>query len=80
MSNELGECTVPPEGWYCTRGAGHEGPCAAIQEEPFDKVDELATKISYHRLIGSTPHAEARAILAHFDREQRGNCENQSEN
>lgn len=22
-------CTVPPEGWYCTRQAGHEGPCAA---------------------------------------------------
>lgn len=22
-------CTVPPPGWYCTRAAGHEGPCAA---------------------------------------------------
>ena len=22
-------CTVPPEGWYCTRQKGHEGPCAA---------------------------------------------------
>lgn len=22
-------CTLPPEGWYCTRGAGHDGPCAA---------------------------------------------------
>lgn len=22
-------CTVPPGGWYCTRGAGHDGPCAA---------------------------------------------------
>lgn len=24
-------CTVPPPGWYCTRAAGHEGPCAAHQ-------------------------------------------------
>lgn len=23
-------CAVPPLGWYCTREAGHEGPCAAI--------------------------------------------------
>lgn len=22
-------CNVPPEGWHCTRDAGHEGPCAA---------------------------------------------------
>lgn len=22
-------CNLPPEGWYCTRGLGHEGPCAA---------------------------------------------------
>jgi hypothetical protein len=29
----LGEdqgCTVPPEGWYCTREPGHDGPCAAL--------------------------------------------------
>lgn len=23
------KCTVPPEGWECSREAGHEGPCAA---------------------------------------------------
>lgn len=22
-------CTLPPEGWGCTRAAGHDGPCAA---------------------------------------------------
>lgn len=22
-------CNVPPEGWECSRAAGHEGPCAA---------------------------------------------------
>lgn len=24
------QCEIPPEGWTCIRGAGHEGPCAAI--------------------------------------------------
>lgn len=22
-------CSKPPTGWYCTRAAGHDGPCAA---------------------------------------------------
>lgn len=22
-------CTNPPEGWYCSREPGHQGPCAA---------------------------------------------------
>jgi hypothetical protein len=26
-----GRCTVPPQGWLCTREPGHEGPCAAHQ-------------------------------------------------
>lgn len=26
-------CEVPPQGWYCTRKAGHDGPCAAL---PYD--------------------------------------------
>lgn len=25
-----GACDQPPEGWRCTRGAGHDGPCAAL--------------------------------------------------
>ncbi len=25
-------CKIPPSGWYCTREAGHEGPCAAIKK------------------------------------------------
>ena len=24
-----GTCTVPPSGWWCSRKAGHPGPCAA---------------------------------------------------
>lgn len=26
------QCTMPPKGWRCTRGAGHTGPCAAVHE------------------------------------------------
>ena len=28
-ADEPGSCTVPPPGWFCTRDAGHDGPCAA---------------------------------------------------
>lgn len=27
----IGTCDVPPPGWVCSRGKGHEGPCAASQ-------------------------------------------------
>lgn len=30
-ASEPAVCNVPPAGWYCTRVAGHEGPCAAVQ-------------------------------------------------
>lgn len=26
--DDLG-CSLPPPGWWCSRAAGHEGPCAA---------------------------------------------------
>lgn len=25
----MSECLLPPDGWRCTRSAGHQGPCAA---------------------------------------------------
>lgn len=31
-ANEI--CQLPPDGWYCTRKAGHGGPCAAHEHEP----------------------------------------------
>lgn len=43
-------CTIPPEGWSCTRIKGHSGPCAAVkhettkecgQESVFDKMDKV---------------------------------------
>lgn len=25
----MAECLKPPSGWWCSRKAGHDGPCAA---------------------------------------------------
>lgn len=33
-------CDRPPEGWYCTREAGHSGPCAAHEGERPVKTDQ----------------------------------------
>lgn len=30
-------CDRPPAGWYCTRGKGHEGPCAARKIPPMPR-------------------------------------------
>lgn len=32
MNSDTRECAVPPRGWRCTRGAGHDGPCAAVPD------------------------------------------------
>jgi len=29
LSGPVEPCAVPPPGWSCSRGAGHDGPCAA---------------------------------------------------
>lgn len=29
VARKEGKCLRPPAGWKCTRGSGHEGPCAA---------------------------------------------------
>lgn len=28
----MNTCKTPPEGWYCTRECGHDGPCAAYPD------------------------------------------------
>lgn len=28
-------CPLPPDGWWCSRKPGHEGPCAARPRLPF---------------------------------------------
>lgn len=35
-SHKVAPCRVPPDGWVCSRGAGHAGPCAASQK-PVDR-------------------------------------------
>lgn len=34
-------CSLPPEGWTCSRGAGHEGPCAARPMEDNPAIRKL---------------------------------------
>ena len=36
----MGECKVPPQGWSCSRDAGHNGPCAASPNEDYSDFDE----------------------------------------
>jgi chromosome segregation ATPase len=33
----MSKCNIPPEGWQCSREAGHTGPCAA-----YAQPDEVA--------------------------------------
>jgi hypothetical protein len=43
---------LPPEGWYCTRDKGHEGPCAAYatEQQPAQSAeqDERGAFLSGH--------------------------------
>jgi hypothetical protein len=45
-------CTVPPNGWWCSREAGHDGPCAArpvaadLRTAPIDHLDGLAAVLA----------------------------------
>ena len=34
-------CVVPPVGWSCSRGSGHEGPCAASPWPEDPRLEEL---------------------------------------
>ncbi len=35
-------CDVPPTGWKCSRESGHEGPCAASRDMPYDEYVDRA--------------------------------------
>lgn len=63
-----GTCTVPPEGWACTRASGHEGPCAALPTfriPAADRVAAIAMLVSFgegrrrHLTGGTCPHEGA---------------------
>jgi|SRR5581483_455793 len=40
------KCVVPPDGWYCTRKAGHDGPCAALPVVDVEKPNDVAFSYS----------------------------------
>lgn len=47
-------CTVPPEGWKCSREPGHDGPCAASPVCEDGLVADLALQLDYMK----ASHAE----------------------
>ncbi len=72
MSNpqDTDSCTVPPEGWICSRVKGHEGPCAAyrkapksahelldymIADKPFQWEGQTYTAEEFLELLAATP-------------------------
>lgn len=60
-------CTVPPEGWHCTRAAGHEGPCAAISISAFPAnliIDNESAPGAWAEAIAHTPHLAAQVLDA----------------
>lgn len=48
---EREECQIPPLGWRCTREAGHDGPCAAVEAPE----DVEFVKKGMERLREATP-------------------------
>ena len=46
LGDPLPVCNVPPPGWSCSRGAGHEGPCAAspVSVQSHDLADHLLSE------------------------------------
>lgn len=38
-------CRLPPEGWWCSRDAGHEGPCAARALSPSRFALDIALSV-----------------------------------
>ena len=47
----LETCQIPPAGWKCSRGAGHEGPCAAsIDYPPVPRVETEVFELTVTRV------------------------------
>lgn len=46
VSQRPNPCDLPPEGWTCSRGKGHDGPCAARRPSRWDGVPELVDQIT----------------------------------
>ena len=49
----MSACTVPPQGWVCTRAPGHDGPCAALP--------------TYTGTLLPPPASELRRLIADYE-------------
>jgi len=58
-------CRVPPPGWWCSREADHDGPCAARPGEPEGLVPrQVITQMLEAKMIGSVE--QAWKVLQHW--------------
>jgi hypothetical protein len=66
MESEWKGCTVPPDGWWCSREKGHDGPCAARPKtETCFVVDVDGEPVRVHGTTGwdDVDHAAFAAIV-----------------
>ena len=59
-------CDIPPEGWFCTRGKGHAGPCAAIEIEAGCVNTDCNTPFPKHCVLVN-PESENAVLLEQID-------------
>jgi len=57
------QCKIPPPNWRCTRKPGHEGPCAAIYDGPFQVVELDEYGFSFVRNILSIRTDGAKTVI-----------------
>lgn len=57
-------CAIPPEGWLCTRDAGHDGPCAAVEDDTLTLRGKLCIELSYCRHTDKSVTETADRVLA----------------
>lgn len=59
------QCNIPPEGWKCSRNAGHEGPCAATPIEFKYVPDDIRKQVAMSmRTIGLHNNGIVKSTLA----------------
>lgn len=67
------ECQVPPHGWRCTRGAGHSGPCAAVEcPEDIESVKRGMERLAAHPANVAQPVSDKSRAAIHRKVLERG--------
>lgn len=65
-------CTIPDYGWFCTRGEGHDGPCAAWPNSPTETCPTCGGPATRREVSGAFEmrnewsHAEHVRVPAEF--------------